>query len=196
MATNSPALIVQAPSTNAVAAVETTLQDIKAPVHIPDYWMWLWIAVGLLVAVAIGFLLWKFWLKKKFAPVPVAPIPPHIRARRKLKEAFLLLNEPKLFTSAVSDALRIYLEERFELRAPERTTEEFLHELQSTSVLNGDQKKSLGDFLERCDMVKFARYEPTQSELEDLHNAAMRLVEETEPQVVATESQIQNTETK
>jgi hypothetical protein len=81
----------------------------------------------------------------------------------------------------VSDTIRWYLEERFDFRAPERTTEEFLYELQATNLLTPDQKTSLGDFLNRCDLVKFAKYEPGEPELRDLHASAVRLVEETEP---------------
>jgi hypothetical protein len=77
--------------------------------------------------------------------------------------------------------IRFYLEERFDFRAPERTTEEFLHELRATNLLLPDQKASLGEFLSRCDLVKFARYEPGESELRDLHVSAVRLVDETEP---------------
>jgi hypothetical protein len=39
----------------------------------------------------------------------------------------------------------------------------------------------MGDFLTRCDLVKFARHEPSAPELRELHDAAVRLVEETEP---------------
>ena len=48
-------------------------------------------------------------------------------------------------------------------------------------LLLPDQKDSLGEFLKRCDLVKFAKYEPGPPELQDLHASAMRLVEETEP---------------
>jgi hypothetical protein len=57
--------------------------------------------------------------------------------------------------------------------------------LKSTSLLTPDQKSSLGEFLNRCDLVKFARYEPTEPELRDLHASALRLVEETEPPPVS-----------
>jgi hypothetical protein len=77
--------------------------------------------------------------------------------------------------------LRSYLEERFQFRAPDRTTEEFLLDLQRTSLLDQAQKDSLGDFLQRCDLVKFARYEPTEAELRQLHAAALQLVLDTEP---------------
>ena len=43
------------------------------------------------------------------------------------------------------------------------------------------QKESLGEFLQQCDLVKFAKYEPGEPEMRELHGAALRLVEETEP---------------
>jgi hypothetical protein len=80
----------------------------------------------------------------------------------------------------VSNTLRLYLEERFNLRAPERTTEEFLVELRTSRHLTVDQKQSLGEFLESCDLVKFARFEPNEMALWQLHDAALRLVDETQ----------------
>ena len=96
-----------------------------------------------------------------------------------------MISQPRPFCILVSDIVRVYLEERFSFRAPERTTEEFLHELKATNLLLPDQKQSLGDFLSICDMVKFARYEPGQPELETLHGSAVRLIDETEPEPVA-----------
>src|SRR5437868_6639404 len=43
---------------------------------------------------------------------------------------------------------------------------------------------SLADFLSQCDLIKFAKYEPTEVELRKLHEAAVRLVNETEPREV------------
>ena len=114
---------------------------------------------------------------------PVAPpVPAHVRAKQKLQEALALIAQPKPFCILVSDTIRAYLEEQFDFRAPERTTEEFLHELQATDLLSPEQKESLGQFLESCDLVKFARYEPGEPELRELHDSAVRLIEETEPQ--------------
>ena len=79
----------------------------------------------------------------------------------------------------MSDTTRTYLEERFDFRAPERTTEEFLRELSGTDLLAREQKDSLGNFLASCDLVKFAKYEPGENELRGLHSSALRLVEET-----------------
>jgi hypothetical protein len=91
-----------------------------------------------------------------------------------------MLHDPRQFCSLVSDTLRVYLEERFTVHAPERTTEEFLVELGEMPILNADQKQRLAEFLERCDLVKFARFEPTESELRALLEAALRLIDETQ----------------
>jgi hypothetical protein len=163
------------------AAVDTNdIRAIKPPVEIPSGWAWVgWLLLAILVAVGL-FFLWRWWVKKASAPALVPVIPPHVRAKQRLQEALRLISDPRLFCIAVSDALRVYLEERFQLRAPERTTEEFLQDLQHTSHLDARQKASLTDFLERCDLVKFARFEPTESDLRDLHESALRLVDETQ----------------
>ena len=105
----------------------------------------------------------------------------------RLADALALLAQPKPFCIAVSDALRAYLEERFDFRAPERTTEEFLLDLQNTARLNDAQKTFLSEFLTRCDLVKFARHEPSEAELRSLHSAALGLIEETAYDVRAAE---------
>lgn len=167
--------------TNSSAAIADALHDIKPPIEISGRWIWLWWALGALVLLVAIWLIVRF-LKNRKVNVPlVPPVPAHIRARQKLDEALALISQPKPFCVAVSDTIRAYLEERFTFRAPERTTEEFLHELASTDLLLPDQKESLGEFLKRCDLVKFARYEPGESELRDLHGSALRLIDETVP---------------
>ncbi len=161
--------------------VVSDIRDIKPPVPIPSGWEWVGWVLAALAALVIVFLVWK-WLRQRAANKPVPPpVPAHIRAKQKLDEALTLITQPKPFVIAVSDATRAYLEERFNFRAPERTTEEFLRELSGTDLLVSEQKESLGGFLQNCDLVKFAKYEPGEKELRGLHGAAVKLVEETEP---------------
>lgn len=177
--------------TNSTAQIND-IRDIKPPREIPSGWEWLWWTLGALVLAAILFALWKYLRRPKVVPV-VPAIPAHLRAKQKLEEALALLAQPKPFCIAVSDTVRAYLEERFEFRAPERTTEEFLRELQDTALLLRDQKESLGGFLTQCDLVKFAKYQPGENELRGMHAAALRLVEETEPaEVQSPESKVQS----
>jgi len=176
-------LIVTNSTPAATSPINATdgLRDIAPPVAIPSGYEWLWWTFGT-VALVIAIILLVRWLQRRRATLAITPpIPAHIRARQKLGEALALIAQPKPFCIAVSDTLRGYLEERFTFRAPERTTEEFLHELQATTLLTPAQKTSLGNFLTNCDLVKFAKYEPGEPELLDLHASAVRLVDETEP---------------
>jgi hypothetical protein len=182
MNTGAPPFSV--PATNITAPASHLREDIrgiKAPVEIPGGWAWLWWALAAAALALVAWWLWRRSQKKEEAPSLPPLVPPHEKALENLRQALALIDQPRPFCIAVSDAVRFYLEERFDLRAPERTTEEFLDELQSSPVLMFDQKQTLGEFLARCDLVKFARYEPSRAELEALHQAAVRLVEETQP---------------
>ncbi len=177
MNSNGSALLIPPPWP---AAVTNDLRVIKPPVEIPNDWAWVWWLLGGLVfaALMIAALVWFLRRRKQVLLVPV--IPPHVRAKQKLQAALALLHDPRLFCIEVSTITRIYLEERFDFQAPERTTEEFLSELQATTLLTVDQKESLGKFLQSCDLVKFARFEPPEAALRELHDSALRLVDETQ----------------
>jgi len=168
-------------NTSSVAPAMPDIRDIKPPIEITSSSAWVgWLIVVAVVAVA-ALWLWHWWQNRGRNRVLPPPIPAHVRARQKLQAALTLIAQPKPFVVAVSDTARTYLEERFDFHAPERTTEEFLRELAGTKLLLPEQKDSLGHFLANCDLVKFAKYEPGEKELLDLHGAALRLVEETEP---------------
>ena len=175
---------------SAASPAVNDIHGIKPPVEIPLSLPWIIaiIAGTLLLAAAIVFFVLWYSRKKAEALPPVVVIPPHERARQKLQEALALLDQPRLFCILVSDTVRVYLEERFKFHAPDRTTEEFLYELQATNLLSPEQKQTLGEFLSVCDMVKFAKYEPGPPELHALHASAVRLVAETEPQLVAPDA--------
>lgn len=154
------------------------IRSLKPLIAPPTPWYW-WLLGALALAALIAAIVW-FLRRGPAKPAPPPP-PPHLRARHRLNAALDRLHDPRAFCIAVSDALRIYLEERFHLRAPERTTEEFLIELQTSPTLTAGQKRTLADFLGNCDLVKFARHEPTEADLRGLHGNALRLVEETAP---------------
>ena len=147
MNSNSTALIVPPPSTGGVATAVATndIRGLKDPVQIPQGLSW-WLWGGLLILAALiarkhllRLLTKLFGAKTAKAPV----VPPHVRAKRRLQAALGHIDDPRLFCFEVSETLRVYLEERFQLRAPERTTEEFLSELQTSNALNREQKQSL-----------------------------------------------------
>ncbi len=188
LSTNSAALILPDPAdvTNAVAS--ETIPDIrglKDMVEIPtgNEWVW-WLLVAVAVLVVAGIVAWfirRHLAKCSTELAPPPPPPPHVVAWERLQRALELIHEAEWFCIEVSHIIRVYLEERFSLHAPDRTTEEFLLELQSSRRLAGEHKQLLANFLSECDMVKFARAEPPEQELRSLHEAASRLVGETQP---------------
>jgi hypothetical protein len=178
VAAAAPAL-APAPPGASTAAVDD-IRDIRPPVSIPNPWAWFWWGLALsLVAAGLCFW-WRRWRRQRSMPTPVVVIPPHVRAKQRLEAALFHITDPNRFCTQVADTIRVYLEERFQLRAPERTTEEFLLVLRSSPHLLPDQKVSLGEFLQHCDLVKFARFEPTEAALRTLYESAVRLVDETQ----------------
>ena len=86
----------------------------------------------------------------------------------------------------LSAIARRYLEHRYDIRAPELTTEEFLQVATSRRELRGDHRALLVSFLERCDRVKFAGYRPDAEESLATLAAARGFVEDTRLQPADT----------
>jgi len=80
---------------------------------------------------------------------------------------------------ALSSIVRRYLEQRYEIRAPELTTEEFLQVTATRAELSAEHRALLMSFLERCDRVKFAGYRPDADESLATLKAARGFVEDT-----------------
>lgn len=158
----------------------TPLRDVKQLEEIPSGWAWAG-RVGLALGLALlGWWAWKKWRQKAAERSLVPAIPPAVTARERLREALALMDQPQPFCFSITETLRSYLEAQFGLRATEQTTEEFLESLHQSLALDRKHKSVLEEFLTRCDLVKFAKVEPARVELEDLHQSALRLVDETE----------------
>ncbi len=186
--TNSAALVLPDPAgaTNAVAPGEIPdIRGLKDVVDIPTGYEWVWwlfaVASVLVIAGVIAWFVRRHLAKRSEELAPPPPPPSHVVAWDRLQRALGLIHEAERFCTEVSHIIRVYLEQRFDLHAPDRTTEEFLLELQSSRRLAAEHKALLADFLGACDMVKFAKAEPPEQELRGLHEAASRLVGETQP---------------
>ncbi len=143
------------------------IRDIAGPVSFPSNpYRVILIAGGIVAAAAIAFLLWRR-RREKIRPVP--KLPPHELAFMRLEQLLSseLLEEKRYreFTALVSDILRHYIEDRFRLRAPERTTEEFLREAKTGLPVDQGRKEILKKFLNHCDLVKFAALTPSNDDV-------------------------------
>lgn len=157
------------------------IRDVKPPLDVSSGYGWLILLVSGILFL-IGFFLWRRYQKNKqkiLSPQKTIWEITGERLSHLEKKDFLSKGQLKEYYSELSDITRYYIEERFNIRAPEMTTEEFLHSLDSSSVMNMHQKEILKDFLQSCDLVKFARHEPQREEAVKAIGIVRKFVEET-----------------
>ncbi len=186
--TNAPPNLTNAAATNEIQ-LEDDILGIQPPVDIPTGWEWLLYTLAAAALMALAYFLTRRLLRRLnvIKPPPIPYVEPHTVARRRLEAALRLIDDPYRFCSAVSAALRGYFEGRFAIHAPDRTTDEFMDELRTSSALNARQHELVARFLNQCDLVKFARDEPARADLEQMHRFALGLVEETMPGTSSSE---------
>ncbi len=148
-----------------------------------------WVGVLALVAALAAIAAWVAarLVRRRSARV-VAPPPPRPheiawQALARLKtRGWIESGAVEPFYVELSGIVRFYLEGRFRLRAPERTTEEFIREAANARVITPPHQQLVRQFLEQCDLVKFARHRPAADDMRGGLAAAETLVRETQPQ--------------
>jgi hypothetical protein len=162
------------------------IRDIKPPISLNKnyYRLYLIIAITLgVLGIVVAIIL--FFNRRKHREISFArePLPAHEIAYNELEnlKAMNLISKGRIkeYYYGLSNIVRHYIENRFRLMAPERTTEEFLAEMASTDKLEEKHKQLIRNFLEHCDLVKYAKYGPNNYEIEDAFNSAKKLVDET-----------------
>jgi hypothetical protein len=83
------------------------------------------------------------------------------------------------FFVQLSGIVRRYLENRFGLRSPELTTEEFVEELADSPDMVRSHQRLLREFLNRADLVKFAHLVPDPADVELSLESARSFLEAT-----------------
>jgi hypothetical protein len=149
---------------------------------------WLWVVGILLVMAAIAPFAWRGFIAA--------------RERRRRQSAFdvarsaldLLLQAGRptpetmdAFYVKLSLIVRSYLEDRFALRSPELTTQEFLTEMGRSPDLARSHQQLLQQFLEQADLVKFAGHRPDAKGVAESIAAAEQFLSETQNLVRVTE---------
>jgi hypothetical protein len=112
---------------------------------------------------------------------PEAPQEQALRALAALRARATDGPDAEAWHRELSDVARRYLEGRFGLRAPERTTEELIREAAVPGRLAPSHQELVRSFLAHCDLVKFARHRPSPGDVSRALAAAERLVRETAP---------------
>jgi hypothetical protein len=160
----------------------TEMRDVKGPVRLPR-------GINKYLILAILFLLTVlgtlavYFLKKNRGEKIIPKKPAHEIAYEQLEalkvKNYIAVNKIKEYYTEISDIIRHYLENRFKLRAPEMTTEEFLILARDSSELISEHKNLLREFLLCCDLVKFAKYAPTLNEINSIFDSAKHFIDQT-----------------
>jgi hypothetical protein len=166
---------------------DVSLNEIKPPVPFPrSYIPWIWavIAAAVLVTGIVTTTVIVRKRRKAEGEGPGLKIPAHELAyealKRLVEEDLPGKGEIKLFYQRISAILRRYIENRFGLRAPEQTTEEFLFGLENAPDFPDNYKTLLKKFLNHCDLVKFAEYQPGIEDIQNTFNSCRSFIEGTE----------------
>jgi hypothetical protein len=170
----------------------TAPRDIAPPVALPRHgWPpWARLAGAAATGLAILSAVWWYWRRLRVPPAPPRQ-PAHLVAREALRRLQRddLIGQQRIeeFYVRLSAIVRHYIEWRFGLRAAEQTTEEFLAAVLTTDQLIAGHRGLLSAFLEHCDLVKFARHQPTTHDMQQALASAQTFVEQTgDMQVVVT----------
>jgi hypothetical protein len=149
--------------------------DIAPPVDYSLVPPWV-IFVGTFVGLALlGLVAWLIARKRKRPQPPQLPRQRAIDALERIAAEIEQLN-PYQFSIRVSDILRRYVSEQYALPLTRQTSVEFLTALRNASAFSEEEKLLLADFLNRCDLIKFARYDATTADSHLLLEEAMRFV--------------------
>jgi hypothetical protein len=175
---------IEIPGTELIIAANidsenASLDDIgltTEPIPIPSWYIYAMIAALILAALII---LWLFYKRKKEKmPEAMTPLSAQELALRRLAallESRKYESDVKSFFVELSDIVRWYVERLTGIRAPELTTEEFLHKVagpmrrswgnEPQPVQSTGSLETLVPFLEAADIVKFAKHVPTSDEI-------------------------------
>ena len=138
-------------------------------------------AIVLGCCLLIALLLWFFKFRKKTVVLPGF----HEIALAELVQLRKLMNQEQaaIYAARLSDVLRSYIENRFQIPSSRQTSREFFQSLSNNSIdtamLFTQHTESLKQCLEQCDMAKFAKSIPSGQNMEQMETAVQQFVETT-----------------
>ncbi len=179
-----PALeVTTIPVDTATYVVKPLKGQIKYHLTFGEVFPWVLLA---LVAASAAYAVVRFVKMRRanrtFLGKPIVKDPPHIVALRSLekirKQKLWQNGRQKQFYTEVTDALRIYIADRFGIATLERPSKEMLADLKKQN-LDESLYGSMSELFERADLVKFAKYEASEAENEEVVPGAVRFVNAT-----------------
>ena len=177
----SPTLSPTPAAAQQSAAPAEDIRDIHGVISIPYEWLWAAYLLGAIVLAAAIYAAWR-WFRSR---AKVKAKLPYEIALEKLEAARSLITTATVreYAFTVSEIIRVYIEQRFGERAARRTTEEFLSDLvKQPGTPLAQHSSALEDFLNHCDLIKFAKWGASERELESMQESARAFILDTRPQ--------------
>jgi hypothetical protein len=150
--------------------------DIVPPVNYSLIPAWAIFATAFVALTVLGLVIWLVARRRKTSAPLKSPRESALEALQRIEDQINSLN-PYRFSIRVSDILRRYVTEQYDLPVTRQTSVEFLERLRKESPFSEDERALLEDFLNRCDLIKFARYEATTVDSRMLLEEATRFVQ-------------------
>lgn len=144
-------------------------RPIAPPVDIAAYPMWMILSAGGIALLLLGLVTWGIvrWVGRRPGPPPPTPRQRAMAALQSLQSRLTTV-EPYPFSIEVSDELRIFVTNEFKVSATQRTSPEFLEAVSRRSEFSENDRSLLAAFLEKADLIKFARVHATTADSERL----------------------------
>jgi len=155
------------------------IHDIAPPVDVFPYPPWMVATALAVAALLLALIVWMVvsWIRRRPAPPPPTPTAIALGELEKLRVRVREI-EPYGFSVAVSDVLRTFISNaKFRLPATRQTSPEFLAAIAGSQLFTEGDRSLLGHFLEKCDMIKFARMEATHEDNSELVASALAFVQ-------------------
>jgi hypothetical protein len=171
-------------------AVDSTIYDVKAPIHLPLSFLEVFPFVlgGLALVAAVYLLLWYLRRRRKSKGLLIPERlqePAHVIAFRELdrlrEEKLWQRSELKPYYTRLTEIIRQYMERRFDIPAMEMTSYEILDAWKMGERPTEDLTAKLNRLLNLADLVKFAREKPLASDNEENLERAYEFVKRTVP---------------
>jgi hypothetical protein len=157
------------------------LRDILPPLDVP-FWTFETRILVVTAASVLLVLIWaafRRWQRRPRPPVaPPDPLKVALAALLRLDGAEGKALSDRDFAAAVAEVLRGFLEARHQLAAPRQTTEEFLELAERSNRFPQTVREQLHHFLRRCDELKFAKADTTDSGRQGLRVLAEEMLRE------------------
>jgi uncharacterized protein DUF4381 len=161
--------------TPALFVLAEEFHDIAPPVDYSLIPPWLVFVIAFVVLSLLGLVVWWLAQRRKSELPPKAPREMTLEELEQIRGEIEIMT-PYQFSIRVSDILRRYVTQQYGVPATRQTSIEFLTATAKAPSFSADDKSLLEDFLNRCDLIKFAKYEATTSDSELLLEEAIRFV--------------------